>query len=85
MALRLGHEVLHLSLRDPFVIARSEPGAGRTVTTVAVELTDSRFPGFVGIGEGYPDRFYGETLETMAAVLPYLLSVVEGFEPTAAG
>ena len=29
-------------------------------------------PGLVGIGEGYPDRFYGETAATMAAVLPLL-------------
>ena len=27
-----------------------------------VELRDDRFPGVVGIGEGYPDRFYGETV-----------------------
>ena len=39
----------------------------RGVTTVIVELRDDRFPGLVGVGEGYPDRFYGETPETMAA------------------
>lgn len=76
MALHLSHEVLNLSLREPFVIARSEPGAGRTVTTVVTELRDDRFPGVVGIGEGYPDRFYGETAETMAAVLPLLVEAV---------
>ena len=43
---------------------------GEGVTTVIVELRDDRFPGIVGVGEGYPDRFYGETPETMAAVLP---------------
>jgi L-alanine-DL-glutamate epimerase-like enolase superfamily enzyme len=29
------------------------------------------------VGEGYPDRFYGETPATMAAVLPFLLDHVE--------
>ena len=76
MALTLRHEVLKLALREPFLIARSEPGAGRSVTTVVVELTDDRFPGVVGLGEGYPDRYYGETPETMSAVLPLLLEEV---------
>ena len=35
------------------------PAAG--ATTVVIELRDERFPGLVGLGEGYPDRFYGET------------------------
>ena len=76
MGLTLGHEVLQLALRDPFVIARAEHGAGRTVTTVVVELRDERFPGLVGLGEGYPDRYYGETSETMAAVLPLLVDAI---------
>ncbi len=66
----LQHEVLTLALRDPFVIARSEHGSGRTSTTVVVELRDDRFPELVGVGEGYPDRFYGETSETVKAVIP---------------
>ena len=76
MGLTLRHEVLALNLREPFVIARSEPGAGRTVTTVIVELLDDRHPDLVGLGEGYPDRYYGETPETMAVVLPLLLQAV---------
>ena len=76
MALTLRHEVLRLALRDPFVIARAEHGGGRTSTTVVVELLDERFPGLVGVGEGYPDRFYGETPETMNAVLPLLVDAV---------
>jgi L-alanine-DL-glutamate epimerase-like enolase superfamily enzyme len=79
MTFRLTHEVLHLALTDPLRIARSEPGEGSTVTTVIVELRDDRFPGIVGVGEGYPDRFYGETPETMAAVFPYLLSFADDF------
>jgi L-alanine-DL-glutamate epimerase-like enolase superfamily enzyme len=85
VSLALGHEVLRLALRDPFLIARSDHAGGRAVTTVVVELRDDRFPGVVGLGEGYPDRFYGETPETMAAVMPVLLDTVEGFEPSASG
>ena len=78
-------EVLRLGLRDPFRIARSDHDAGHAVTTVIVEIRDERFPDVVGIGEGYPDRFYGETVDTMAAVFPLLVASAEGFEPTAAG
>ena len=74
MGLTLTHEVLSLALRDPFRIARSEHSEGTRVTTVIVEVRDDRFPGVVGVGEGYPDRFYGETPETMAAVFPLLLA-----------
>jgi L-alanine-DL-glutamate epimerase-like enolase superfamily enzyme len=31
----------------------------------------------VGLGEGYPDRFYGETPSTMATVMPMLLEVAD--------
>lgn len=85
MTLSLRHEVLHLALRDPFRIARSDHDAGHAVTTLVIELRDPRFPELVGIGEGYPDRFYGEAIETMVAVFPMLLAAVEGFEPTADG
>ena len=85
MTLSLTHEVLRLALRDPFLIARSDHDAGHAVTTVVIELRDDRFGGVVGLGEGYPDRYYGETVETMAAVFPLLLGAVDGFEPTEAG
>jgi len=83
VTLSLRPEVLRLALRDPFRIARSEHGAGHSTTTVIVELTDDRFPGIVALGEGYPDRHYGETAETMRAVFPLLLSAVGEVEPTA--
>ena len=85
MTLRIRHETLSLSLREPFRIARSEHGAGRFVTTVAVELEDDRFPGLVGIGEGYPDRYYGDTPETMAAVYPLLLEAIGEPDPSPDG
>ena len=83
--LHVRYEVLTLPLRDPFRIARSDHDAGHRVTTVVVELTDDRHPGVVGIGEGYPDRFYGETPETIAAVLPLLLAAVGEPEPSVEG
>lgn len=76
MGLSLGHEVLQLALRDPFLIARSEHGEGRSITTVIAELRDDRVPDHVGVGEGYPDRYYGETADTMAAVFPLLLEAI---------
>jgi L-alanine-DL-glutamate epimerase-like enolase superfamily enzyme len=76
MSLSVRHELLHLPLRDPFRIARSEHGAGQTVTTLILELRDDRQPDLVGYGEGYPDLFYGETPATMAAVFPLLLDAI---------
>jgi L-Ala-D/L-Glu epimerase / N-acetyl-D-glutamate racemase len=85
VALQLDHEVLHLELRDPFRIARSDHDAGAKATTVVVELRDDRHPGLVGLGEGYPDRFYGETTDTMAAVLPLLMAAIGEPELSPAG
>jgi L-alanine-DL-glutamate epimerase-like enolase superfamily enzyme len=79
------HEVLRLALRDPFLIARSDHDGGHAITTVVIELEDDRFAGVIGLGEGYPDRYYGETVETMAAVFPLLVAGIEEFEPTADG
>jgi L-alanine-DL-glutamate epimerase-like enolase superfamily enzyme len=47
---------------------------------VVIELRDERLPDAVGIGEGYPDRFYGESPATMATVMPMLLEAIG--EPT---
>jgi L-Ala-D/L-Glu epimerase / N-acetyl-D-glutamate racemase len=86
MTLRLTHEVLHLGLRDPFRIARSDHTASAAaITTVVVELRDDRLPDLVGVGEGYPDRFYGETPETMATVFPLLLDAIGELPLDAAG
>jgi L-alanine-DL-glutamate epimerase-like enolase superfamily enzyme len=78
-------ETLVLALRDPFRIARTEHGEGSTSTTVVAEIRDSRWPDLVGLGEGYPDRYYGETPETIAAVMPLLVEAVGDADPTAAG
>src|SRR3954454_1439809 len=85
MGIHVIPEVLSLGLRDPFRIARSDHDAGHAVTTVIVEVRDDRFPGIVGLGEGYPDRFYGDTVETMAAVMPRLVAAVGEIDPSPAG
>lgn len=84
MILRFRARTLVLPLADPFVIARSSHGEGRTSTTVIVEVESDDFPGIVGVGEGYPDRFYGETPETIAAVLPLLVEAVGDPRPDVA-
>ena len=82
MTLTLRMRTLRLPLRDPFVIARSSHAEGRSVTTVVVTLRDEDDgpDGPLGIGEGYPDPFYGDTPETMAAVAPLLLAALEPVE-----
>jgi L-alanine-DL-glutamate epimerase-like enolase superfamily enzyme len=85
VTLHLTQETLHLELRDPFRIARADEAASGGATTVVVDLLDDRFPGIVGVGEGFPDPYYGETPETMAAVLPRLLAAVAEPPPTTEG
>jgi L-alanine-DL-glutamate epimerase-like enolase superfamily enzyme len=79
---RLAWQELRLDLRDPFVIARSSHGEGQWITTVVVELGHGDHPEALGLGEGYPDPYYGETPATMAAVLPALLDQVDGRVPS---
>ena len=85
MSVEVRLETLTLALRDPFRIARTEHGRGSTSTTVVAEVRDPRWPDVIGLGEGFPDRFYGETPATMAAVAPLLVEAVGEFEPSAAG
>jgi L-alanine-DL-glutamate epimerase-like enolase superfamily enzyme len=84
--MRASQEVLRLALRDPFRIARTDhDSSAGSITTVIVELRDDRFPDVVGVGEGYPDRFYGETPETMGVVVPMLIAAIGEVEPSADG
>ncbi len=78
MTFSLSLRTWNLPLRDPFRIARSAEGEGRAVTTLIAELRDEADgpDGPVGLGEGYPDPYYGETPETMAAVAPRLLDAL---------
>jgi L-alanine-DL-glutamate epimerase-like enolase superfamily enzyme len=72
----LATRVLHIPYRDPFRIAREQHG-GVEMTTLVVELRSSRLPGLVGLGEGYPDAYYGETPATVPVVMDLLLDAVD--------
>ena len=65
--------ILELPFRDPFRIARKMPEHGAT-TVIGTITTDD---GATGVGEGYPDAYYGETPETMEAVVPVLVRAVD--------
>jgi L-alanine-DL-glutamate epimerase-like enolase superfamily enzyme len=64
-------ETLTLGFRDPFRIARGTPE--HAATTVIATVRDGAHE---GIGEGFPDAYYGETPETMQVVLPLLADAV---------
>lgn len=77
MTFRLTPEVHRIGFRDPFRIARTEESNDSgTATTVIVELRSESMPDLIGYGEGFPDAYYGETEETVLAVLPRLLAAV---------
>src|SRR6266516_2123422 len=71
MPLQLATEVVTLKTKHPFVIAR---GGGDDYRVVWVRLTDA--DGAEGWGEADPSQYYGETADTVLAVLrklePYL-------------
>jgi hypothetical protein len=68
--------ILRIPYREPFHIARSQHG-GAVMSTVIVELRSERLPGFVGLGEGCPDGYYGETVETVPVVMDLLLNAID--------
>jgi L-alanine-DL-glutamate epimerase-like enolase superfamily enzyme len=78
MRFTLRREALELAFRDPFRIARALDT--EHARTVIVELTCAAWPDHTGIGEGFPDAYYGETPETMAAVFPLLLDALDTVE-----
>lgn len=65
MTLSLSTELLSLRTIHPFIIAR---GGQSDYRTVMVKIRDG--DGIEGWGEAAATRFYGETLETVQAVLP---------------
>ena len=74
--LSLDARSIFVPYREPFRIARSHGGGGG-MTSVIVELRHADLPDLVGYGEGYPDAYYGETVETIEAVLPLLLASID--------
>ncbi len=65
-------ERVSLPLADPFTISR---GTQETAENVVVRVRDG--DGTTGVGGAAPSAHYGETVDTVAAVLPDLLGVVE--------
>jgi L-alanine-DL-glutamate epimerase-like enolase superfamily enzyme len=65
-------ERVALPLADAFTIAR---GTTETAENVLVRLEDD--DGNVGLGNAAPSAYYGETADTVEAVLPDLLAIVE--------
>ena len=72
MTLETTFERHSLPLEHAFTIAR---GTQTTAENVVVRITDEE--GTVGVGGAAPSAHYGETADTVEAVLPDLLSVVE--------
>ncbi|MFB6188769.1 MAG: dipeptide epimerase [Halapricum sp.] len=71
MTLETSFERLELPLSETFTISR---GSTDTVETVVVRIDDGEHE---GIGAAAPSTYYGETADTVEAVLPDLLEVVE--------
>lgn len=69
-----------LPLVDAFTIAR---GTTETAENVLVRVRDGE--GTVGLGGAAPSAYYGETADTVEAVLPDLLDVVEDVDDPYAG
>ena len=69
----LDFEILDLETRHAFRIAR--PGAQAKRRTVWIRLTDA--DGVEGWGEAAANNYYGETVDTVAAVLPRLAEALE--------
>jgi L-alanine-DL-glutamate epimerase-like enolase superfamily enzyme len=69
--MQITHEVVRLQTRYPFVIAR---GGYAAHENVIVRITDE--DGVEGLGEAAPNRFYGESVATVAAALEQFSSVL---------
>ncbi len=69
--MKISHEVIRLQTRHPFVIAR---GGYAAHENVVVTITDK--DGVEGIGEAAPNRYYGESVATVAAALEQFAPVL---------
>ncbi len=72
MSLRTSIKRVELSFEFPFTIAR---GTTTSTQNVLVRIEDD--DGRTGVGGAAPSPHYGETIDTVEAVLPDLLDVVE--------
>jgi len=69
-------ERLELSLKSAFTISR---GTTNTARTVVVRIEDDS--GTVGVGAAAPAAYYGESADSVEAVVPELLDAIEGEDP----
>jgi L-alanine-DL-glutamate epimerase-like enolase superfamily enzyme len=76
--MRLRHEIITVHTRHPFVIAR---GGSSEYHVVRVTVTDN--DGAEGWGEAAPNRFYGESVETVVAALTRFGALLESADPWA--
>jgi L-alanine-DL-glutamate epimerase-like enolase superfamily enzyme len=70
--MRLRHEIVTVHTKHPFVIAR---GGSSEYRVVRVTVTDA--DGGEGWGEAAPNRFYGESAESVCAALARFAPVLE--------
>ena len=75
--IELEHEVLTLTTKRPFAIARGAQSEYRTVRIVV------RADGAEGQGEAAPNRFYGESAESVIAALERFRPVLAELDPWA--
>ncbi|MBA3646483.1 MAG: dipeptide epimerase [Gemmatimonadaceae bacterium] len=76
--MKLRHEIIDLHPVHPFVIAR---GGYRQHHNVVVILSDG--DGVEGWGEAAPNKYYGESEESVVAALPAFARVLENADPFA--
>jgi len=74
--MRLAHQTIELKPKHPFVIARGGYAHHRNVL---VRITDD--DGLEGYGEAAPNKYYGESVDTVIAALAQFKSVLEGADP----
>jgi len=74
--MKLRHHIIDLHPVHPFVIAR---GGYRQHHNVVVTLTDD--DGVEGRGEAAPNKYYGESEESVVAALPAFARVLENADP----
>ena len=70
--MRIEHEIVTLRTAHPFVIARGGSSEWRVVWVRVIDED-----GNVGWGEAAPSRFYGETADTVVAVLGRIAPLLE--------
>jgi L-Ala-D/L-Glu epimerase len=76
--MRLSHEIITVRTKHRFVIAR---GGSSEYRVVRVTVTDG--DGAQGWGEAAPNRFYGESVESVAAALARFAPLLEAADPWA--